>query len=79
MVRNVEVMLCIKRQCGLEAAALPHEVLGVDAALPGSESPWESPTAHVVKRETVTVAIVRLNFGAPIRAGDDVYVETDGG
>jgi hypothetical protein len=78
-MRNVEVMLCIKRHCGLETAALPREVLGVDTALPGSESPRKSPTAHVVKRETVTRAAVLLDLSAPTRAGDDVYIDTNGG
>jgi len=33
VVHNVEVMLCIKPHCSLEAGRVPREVLGVDTAL----------------------------------------------
>jgi hypothetical protein len=59
VVRNVEVMLCIKPHCRLEAAALPREVLGVDTALSRSESPRKSPTRRLCAKK-YSVALQHL-------------------
>ena len=79
MVRDVKVIVCVELDCGFKAGVLPQEVPGIDTAPPRSKSHWKNSGAHVVEREAVTGMTVRLDFGPPIRAGNDVHVHAGSG